>query len=77
MHSVAATINWEKMRFISWGVINRPYQSIILMSLSDLLLSLTLRSCKSENIPHKEWFEAVPDYLPHMPAILYHNNMKM
>jgi len=72
MHSVAATINWEKMRFISWVVINRPYQSIIVMS-----LSLLLRSCKSENIPHKEWFEAVPDYLPHMPAILYHNNMKM
>lgn len=72
MHSVAATINWQKMRFISWGVINRPYQSIIVMS-----LSLLLRSCKSENIPHKEWFEAVPDYLPHMPAILYHNNMKM
>lgn len=39
MHSVAATINWEKMRFISWEIINRPYQSIIVMSLSHLLLS--------------------------------------
>jgi len=48
------------------------YHCYVTVRLTALFEELQIRKYTAQRM-----VEAVPDYLPHMPAILYHNNMKM